>query len=84
MSLGPCPLRKTIIAINHDWIYKARHTSIVYPTLLYISLISITDKVELIATEFFSNPATIWVILSNIRKVASPILWGRIYISTLK
>ena len=25
-----------------------------------ISLISITYKVELIATEFFSNPATVW------------------------
>ena len=48
------------------------------------SLISRTDKVELIATDFFSNPATIWVILSNILKVASPILWGSIYIFDLK
>ena len=38
------------------------------------SLIDRTYKVELIATEFFSNPATVWVILSNILKVASPIL----------
>ena len=48
------------------------------------SLISRTDKVELIATEFFSNPETVWVILSNILKVASPILWGSIYIFDLK
>ena len=48
------------------------------------SLISRTDKVELIATDFFSNPATVWVILSNILKVASPILWGSLYIFDLK
>ena len=29
---------------------------------------------------FFSNLATVWVILSNILKVASPIMWGSIYI----
>ena len=33
---------------------------------------------------FFSNPATVWVILSSILKVASPILWGSIYIFDLK
>ena len=48
------------------------------------SLISRTDKFERIATEFFSNLATVWVILSNILKVASPILWGSIYIFDLK
>ena len=48
------------------------------------SLISRSDKVELIATYFFSNPAIVWVTLSNILKVASPILWGSIYIFDLK
>ena len=51
------------------------------------SLISRTDKVELIATEFFQqfcNSATVWVILSNILKVASPTWWGSIYIFDLK
>ena len=48
------------------------------------SLISRTDMVELIATYFFSNPATVCVILSNILKVASPILWESIYIFYLK
>ena len=48
------------------------------------SLIGRTDKVELIATEFFSNPVIVWVIVSNILKVASPSLWGSIYIFDLK
>ena len=47
-----------------------------YHDLYGNSLISRTDKVELIATDFFfSNPPTVWVILSEILKVGSPIMW---------